>query len=89
MIFYCTCHFVFVERQQQYRDEKIIQALGERIRNERLARGLSQQELANLCNLELSQINRIELGKINTSVSHLFLIAEKLGVPPQELITFK
>ena len=78
-----------MERQQQYRDDNVIKALGEQIRNARQLKGLSQQELANLCNLELSQINRIELGKINTSVSHLFLIAEKLKVPPQELITFK
>lgn len=78
-----------VERQQQYRDDKVIKALGQKIRDARQSKGLSQQELANLCNVELSQINRIELGKINTSVSHLFLVAEKLGVPPQELITFK
>lgn len=78
-----------MERQTQYRDEKVIKALGGKIREARLSKGWSQQELANRCNLELSQVNRIELGKINTSVSHLFLIAEKLGIQPQELITFK
>jgi len=80
---------VTVERQRQYRNEAVIKKLGARIREARLKAGLSQQEFANICNLELSQINRIELGKINTSVSHLFLIAEKLGVSPQELISFK
>jgi len=67
----------------------VIKALGERIRDARQKKNWSQQEFADLCDLELSQINRIELGKINTSVSHLFLIAEKLGITPQELITFK
>lgn len=55
----------------------------------RISLGYSQQELANLCNLDLSQINRIELGKINTSVSHLFLIASILKVSPKELIDFE
>jgi transcriptional regulator with XRE-family HTH domain len=80
---------VLVERQAQHRNDAVIKQLGSRIREERLKAGLSQQEFADICNLELSQINRIELGKINTSVSHLFLIAEKLGVTPQELISFK
>ncbi len=47
---------------------------------------MSQQVLANLCDLELSQINRIELGKINTSISHLILIAEVLNVTPVDLL---
>ena len=77
-----------MERQQQYRDEEVIAKLGQKIRAVRTIKGLSQQELANLCGLELSQVNRIELGKINTSVSHIFLIAEKLKVSPKELISF-
>lgn len=76
-----------MQRQKQYRDEAVIKKLGERIREIRLSKKMSQEELANLCNLELSQINRIELGKINTSVSHVFLIAKVLKVSPQELIT--
>ncbi len=61
---------------------------GNRVRATREAKGLSQPELANECDWEYSQINRIELGKINTSISHLFLLAEKLGVKPSELIDF-
>ncbi|MBL7717684.1 MAG: helix-turn-helix transcriptional regulator [Flavipsychrobacter sp.] len=77
-----------MERQEQYRNSEVIEKLGQRIREIRLSKSISQQHLADLCNLELSQINRIELGKVNTSVSHLFLIAEKLGVKPTELIDF-
>ena len=75
-------------RQKQYRNNEIIIKLGQRIREIRLQKGLAQEELANLCNLELSQINRVELGKINTSVSHLFLIAQTLGVKPKDLLDF-
>lgn len=74
-------------REKQYRNEEAIKRVGQKIRELRIERGLSQEELANLCDLELSQINRIELGKINTSISHLFLIAEKLKVFPEDLIS--
>ena len=66
-----------------------MERFGKRVREIREKKGLSQQELAHLCDLEYSQINRIELGKINTSISHIFLIAEKLNVPPPDLIKFK
>lgn len=63
-----------------------MKAFGVRIRELREAKGMSQPELAYLCEWEYSQINRIELGKINTSISHVFHLAEKLGVKPSELI---
>jgi transcriptional regulator with XRE-family HTH domain len=79
----------YVARQKQYRNIEVVTKLGLKIREIRLQRGFSQEQLANLCDLELSQINRIELGKINTSVSHLFLIASKLGVDVTELVKLK
>jgi len=78
-----------VARQKQYRDNELVAKLGSKIREIRLSKGLSQEQLANLCDLELSQINRIELGKINTSVSHLFLIAAKLEVDVMVLVKLK
>lgn len=70
------------------RHKEIIVALGNRIREIRLAKGLSQQSLANLCDLELSQINRIELGLINTSVSHIAIICQVFEIQPRELLNF-
>lgn len=44
-------------------------------------------ELAFACNdKDYSQINRIELGKVNFSVSYLSLIAAQLEVSPRDLI---
>ena len=71
-----------------YRDKAVIKKLGEKIRKTRLSKKISQEDLAYSCGLEYSQINRIELGKVNTSVSHLFLIAKELKVDPKELIDF-
>jgi transcriptional regulator with XRE-family HTH domain len=70
------------------RDEKFIKSFGENVRRLRIESGLSQEELANLTDLELSQINRIELGKVNTSISHVKVIADALGKKPQSLFDF-
>jgi len=75
-----------VAKQKNYKAEEALKLIGERIRTIRKEKKLSQEELANLCDIELSQINRIELGKINTSISHLLLIAKTLEVPPEDLI---
>lgn len=69
-----------------YRDNEVLKQLGEKIRTVRLSQDMSQENLAFECGLEYSQINRIELGKINTSISHLFLIAKALKVSPKELL---
>jgi transcriptional regulator with XRE-family HTH domain len=68
-----------------YRDDKTIKKFGRKLREIRQSKGISQEQLALACGLEYSQINRIELGKVNTSISHLTLIAKQLGISPREL----
>lgn len=64
------------------RETKGIKTVGANIRKYRKLQHLSQQDLANLLDTDLSQVNRIELGKINTTVSMLYAIAEILKVEP-------
>ncbi|CAM3905390.1 hypothetical protein FLSI110296_02505 [Flavobacterium sinopsychrotolerans] len=47
------------------------------------------QTLAYTINVEYSQISRIELGKINASISTVYDIAEALEVPLQLLFDFE
>ncbi len=71
-----------------FRDEDIICKLGNSIRLKRIKNGLSQEELSYKADLDISQIGRIERGKVNTSVSVLNKIAIALGVPLKELFDF-
>lgn len=78
------------ERKKYYRDERFLKQIGLRIRQLRLEKGMTQEELAFECDYaDFSQINRIELGKVNFSISYLKLIAEKLEVPVKELLNFE
>jgi transcriptional regulator with XRE-family HTH domain len=67
------------------RNNKRITLLGNRIRELRIQKGLTIEELAHLADISFSQLARIERGEINTSISHLFVIAEALDMPVNNL----
>ena len=60
--------------------------IGQRIREIRMSRKISQIELATRCGVEPSNLNRIEHGKANPTVRTLHLIALALGVGLAELM---
>jgi transcriptional regulator with XRE-family HTH domain len=61
--------------------------VGAKIRENRLKSGLTQMDLAFKCNdIDYSQINRLELGKVNFSISYLKLIASVLNVTITDLL---
>ena len=67
------------------KDEAFLAALGMKIRNERIKKNLTQTELAFLCNdIDYSQINRMELGKVNFSVSYIKVLSNALEVDAKQ-----
>ncbi|EHQ29794.1 helix-turn-helix domain-containing protein [Mucilaginibacter paludis] len=60
---------------------------GQNVRAYRKAKKLSMQALAHLAEIELSQISRIETGKINPKLSTILIIAKALDISPNELFT--
>jgi len=54
--------------------------LGTRIRKARNEKGLTIQSLADLVGIEYTQMSRIELGKINTSVLQVCKISRALDI---------
>ena len=71
-----------------YKDEAFIKKFGEKLKQVRISKNLSQEELANETGFEVSQISRIERGTQNTSISHVSAIAKALDVQPSELFKF-
>ena len=68
--------------------EKIfIKNVGQKLREKRLFKNLSQATLAYDANIPINQIGRIERGEINTSIGSLFKICKALGIDVSELIT--
>lgn len=69
-------------------EEAFIINLGIHIRQLREKKNLSQQDLANDCNIPKSQIARIERAKVNTTVRTIVKIANALEIEPKELLDF-
>jgi transcriptional regulator with XRE-family HTH domain len=67
-------------------DTKRIKIFGKRVAELRKRRNLTQEELADLSNLSLSQVARIETGAINTTLNTIFLLTEALRVTSSELL---
>lgn len=68
-------------------EKKVIIGIGKKIRDLRLKKGMSQNELAMQCNFEKATMSRIESGQTNPTVRTLHKIATALGVPVAELFT--
>jgi len=66
--------------------QKLQIEVGKRIKFLRESKGISQQDIAGLCNIEKSNFSRLEAGGTNPTIYTLSKIAEHLNVPLKELV---
>lgn len=59
---------------------EVIKAFGQRVRELRTSQNLSQEMLANLADVPLSQIGRIERGELNLTLSSISALANALNI---------
>lgn len=67
------------------RDEKMMLKFGQRVKQLRKERNMSQDDLAYACDVEKTQIYRIEGGKINTTLSTLVALANAFELSLKDL----
>jgi transcriptional regulator with XRE-family HTH domain len=60
--------------------------LGNKLRSIRSEKNITIEELAIQSDMTYSQVSRIELGKINTTVYTLYRLANTLMVHPKEIL---
>ena len=63
-----------------------LQKFGDRVRTLRKAKGLSQEQLAELTGLHRTYIGGIERGERNVSLMNIVRLANALEVPPSDLL---
>ena len=78
--------FYFVKKHDK---NSIQKGFGNGVRKIRITKGLTQEQLANELNVEVSQISRIERGVINTSVVMLYQLSSILAVNISEFFEFE
>jgi len=65
-----------------------LKKLGQRIVSIRVAKGMTQTDLANKCFKERQSIERVENGKTNPTAYYLNELAVALDVPLKEMLDF-
>lgn len=65
--------------------ENIAVIFGQRVRSIRKLRGLSQEKLAELCDLHPTYIGQLERGEKNASLETIMSVCKGLNVSPSEL----
>ena len=71
----------YTEVEKQY-----LNKLGNAIRTTRKSKGLTQQNIAALCDSEKANLSRIESGKTNSTIITLKKIADVLQIPVADLL---
>ena len=68
-------------------DQRFLRRIGDRIREQRVAGSLTQDELGKKCDLHRTFIGSVERGERNVSILNLKVIAAALRVSLAELLT--
>lgn len=67
-------------------EQQLFIKIGDKIKETRELKGLSQQDLAAKCNFEKSNMSRIEAGRTNLTLKNAYKISQALGVRLKELV---
>lgn len=68
------------------RNERVIKAFGERVRQLRKEKGYTMEGLAELAGIDARQLSNIELGQVNTTISSIHVLSKALNISMSELI---
>ncbi len=75
------------EKQLRKPSRKLTQILADNIRAYRKTKHISQEELADMCDLHRTYVGSVERGERNVTLSTLETLAAALGVSVPELLT--
>lgn len=75
-------------KHKQIFDQVGLMAFAISLKKKRAEAGLTQSQLAFEAGVSLSQIARIETGRINPTLSTVFAITRALDIPPAKLFDF-
>jgi len=70
------------------KNQSFIDAFARQLRKLREERNMTQEGLANKCDVALSQIGRFERGVRSPTLSTLAALAKGLGIAPKDLLDF-
>ena len=70
------------------RNEKLLKKFGQNLQRIRKEKNLSLRGLAEIAEVDFSQIHRIEKGENNPTLTTILVISKALEIDPSELLSF-
>ena len=67
----------------------LLEQFGNHIRSIRLSKKLTYRKMATQCNVDFSNLRKIEQGKLNVTLITILELAKGLDVPASELLNYK
>ena len=68
------------------RNQETLNKFGDKLKTLRITKGLTLEQLAFEADIELSQVHRVEKGKINPTLTTLIALAKGLSITLAELV---
>jgi len=72
----------------KYNDKEIQLKFGENLRRLREGKGYSLNDLATRCDLDKSNISKIDNGHFNLQLTKIVELARGLGIEPKQLLDY-
>lgn len=72
--------------KEKMNEQQLFIKIGDKIKEIRISKGISQQDLAAKCNFEKANMSRIEAGRTNLTIKNAYKISIALGVNLKELV---
>ncbi|MCD8092869.1 MAG: helix-turn-helix domain-containing protein [Bacteroides sp.] len=72
--------------RKKMNEQQLFLKIGDKIKEIRTLKGISQQDLAAKCNFEKANMSRIEAGRTNLTLKNAYKISLALGVKLKELV---
>lgn len=72
--------------KEKMNEQQLFIKIGDKIKEIRISKGISQQDLAAKCNFEKANMSRIEAGRTNLTIKNVYKISFALGVKLKELL---
>ena len=67
-------------------EKNIYILIGSRIKDIRESKGMTQQQISDICDFEKSTVSRIEAGRTNLTIKTLYKICQSMGVKMTEIV---
>jgi len=85
-LYFIENYFAVVDNVSMMVTKDRLKNIGINIKSERLRRGISQEELAEKCDISRNSVSLIETGKINPTILRVVDIARELKVDIASLV---